>query len=235
MLATDPALATEFRKKMQRFLPSELVSQTVEQDVFWNFLTHLMQDFSAQIKQTLHAGKADSGFRMWFKTGEKMFKLNSTLNTKVFISLLLAVLSGVAITSPASAQEPKVERQAIRCSAFFQVLSDSAEARNFSNLFADAYMKERNDKSVATSGAEIELRREQVLQELNNTFESNQAALMEEAILCGAWAEGYRLQGESPTYIPIIPKIIPQQVRETYAALASAGFKKWLSSKPDVR
>ena len=145
------------------------------------------------------------------------------------------LLAAVILASSVSAQEGRVERQAIRCSAFFQVLSDSAEARNFSNLFADAYIKERNDKSVVTTGAEMEQRREQVLQELQNTFESNQAALMEEAILCGAWAEGYRLQGENPTYIPIIPKIIPQQVRETYAALASAGFKKWLSSKPDAR
>jgi predicted nucleotidyltransferase component of viral defense system len=64
MLGTDPALATEFRKEMQRFLPFELVSQTVEQEAFWDFLIHLMQDFSAQIKQTLHVGKADSGFRM---------------------------------------------------------------------------------------------------------------------------------------------------------------------------
>ena len=164
-----------------------------------------------------------------------MFELNSNLNTKVFISLFLAVFGGIAITSTASAQEARVEKQAIRCSAFFQVLSDSAEARNFSNLFADAYIKERNDKSVATSGAEMEQRRGQILQELQNNFESNQAALMEEAILCGAWAEGYRLQGENPTYIPIIPKIIPQQVREIYAALAYAGFKKWLSSKADVR
>ncbi len=164
-----------------------------------------------------------------------MFALNSNLNTKVFMSLLLAVLGSVAITSTASAQEGKVEKQAIRCAAFFQVLSESDEARNFSKLFADAYIKERNDKSVATTGAEMEQRRGQVLQELQNNFESNQAALMEEAILCGAWAEGYRLQGENPTYIPIIPKIIPQQIRETYAALASAAFKKWLSLKPDAR
>ena len=164
-----------------------------------------------------------------------MFELNSTLNIRVCVSLLLAVLNGVVITSPVSAQEARVERQAIRCSAFFQVLSDNAEARNFSNLFVEAFTKERNDKSVATSGAEVEQRREQVLQELKSTLESNQAALMEEAILCGAWAEAYRLQGESPTYIPIIPKIIPQQVRDTYAALASAAFKKWLSSQPAAR
>lgn len=164
-----------------------------------------------------------------------MCGLNSTLNIRVCVSLLLAVLNGVVITSPAIAQEARVERQAIRCSAFFQVLSDNAEARNFSNLFAEAFVKERNDKSVATSGAEIAQRREQILQELKNSVESNLAALTEEAILCGAWAEGYRLQGENPTYIPIIPKIIPQKVRDTYAALASAAFKKWLSSKPDAR
>lgn len=162
-----------------------------------------------------------------------MSVLNSTVFTQFSSGLLLAVL--IAITPSAHAQESRVEKQAIRCSAFFLMLSDSAEARNFSNLFADAYIKERNDKSIATTGAEIEQRREQVLQEIKMTTDSNQAALMEEAILCGAWAEGYRLQGDSPTYTPIIPKIIPQQVRENYAALASAAFKKWLSSSPDAR
>lgn len=162
-----------------------------------------------------------------------MSGLNSTVFTQFSSGLLLAVL--IAITPSAHAQESRLEKQAIRCSAFFLVLSDSAEARNFSTLFADAYIKERNDKSIATTGAEIEQRREQVLQEIKMTTDSNQAALMEEAILCGAWAEGYRLQGDNPTYTPIIPKIIPQQVRENYAALASAAFKKWLSSSPDAR
>jgi predicted nucleotidyltransferase component of viral defense system len=63
-LSADPALALEFRQEMQRFLPSDLVKQTVEQTAFWNFLVNLMHDLSLQIKQTLSGGTAESEFRM---------------------------------------------------------------------------------------------------------------------------------------------------------------------------
>ena len=140
-------------------------------------------------------------------------------------SLLLACM---VLASSASAQESRVAKQAMRCTAFFLVLSDSAMVQNF----ADAFIKELADKGVTISDADMQQRRELVLQELRNSYSSNQAAVVEEAVFCGAWSEGYRLQGDKPTYIPILPKIIPQTVRENYAGLASTAFTKWLSSKP---
>lgn len=144
-----------------------------------------------------------------------------------FTSLLLACM---LLASSAHAQESRVASQAIRCSAFFLVLSDSAMVQNF----ADAFVKELGDKGVTISDADMRQRRELVLQELKNSYASNQAAVMEEAVFCGAWSEGYRLQGEKPAYIPILPKIIPQAVREMYAGLASSAFPKWHSTKHDA-
>lgn len=141
-----------------------------------------------------------------------------------FTSLLLAC---TVLASSANAQESRVASQAIRCSAFFLVLSDSAMVQNF----ADAYVKELGDKGVTISDADLRQRRELVLQELRNSYASNQAAVTEEAVFCGAWSEGYRLQGEKPVYIPILPKIIPQTVRELYAGLARSAFPEWLASK----
>lgn len=140
-------------------------------------------------------------------------------------SLLLAC---IAFAFSASAQETRVAAQAIRCSAFFLVFSEGAMAQNFAN----AFVKEGSDTGVTISGADMQQRRELVVQELNNTYVSNQPALLEEAVLCGAWSEGFRLQGEEPAFIPILPKIIPQTVREKYAGLASSAFPKWLASKP---
>jgi hypothetical protein len=49
-------------------------------------------------------------------------------------------------------------------------------------------------------------------------------------VLCGAWAEGYRTQGENYSYVPIIPKLIPAAVRNEYEALAEASWKKWIAN-----
>jgi hypothetical protein len=144
---------------------------------------------------------------------------------------LSVMLLGLVLASSGYAQESRVEKQALRCSAFFIVLSASADALNFAQNFADAYSKERSDQGAAVTGAEIQQRREQVLQELKQTYLSDQAGVLEEAVLCGAWAEGYRLQGDNPAYVPILPKIIPQQVRAFYAEWASVAFKKWLALK----
>lgn len=150
------------------------------------------------------------------------------MTARMWVSI---ALMSTAFSSSVNAQESRVASQAIRCTAFFQVLSDSAMVQNF----ADAFVKELGDKGVTISDADMQQRRELVLQELRNSYASNQAAVMEEAVFCGAWSEGYRLQGDKPAYIPILPKIIPQTVRETYAGLASAAFAKWLSSKPAAK
>lgn len=63
-IKNDAALALEFRKEMQRFLPAELVTQTVDQPQFWNFLGTLMQDLYVQSRQVFSDGPVADSFQM---------------------------------------------------------------------------------------------------------------------------------------------------------------------------
>ena len=63
-LQTDVGLATGFRQEMRRFLPADLVTRTVEQAAFWNFLVGLIDDLSSQTRQFFSGAKTDFGFRM---------------------------------------------------------------------------------------------------------------------------------------------------------------------------
>ena len=145
------------------------------------------------------------------------------------------ILINTVFLFSASAQDSKIETQAIRCSALYFVIagttgSDKTNekisqdiALNFTKVYA-------NEKNTAVSSADIKIRRDLIVTEITENYISRQDALQDEAVLCGAWFEGFRVQGENYAYIPIIPKIIPTKVREEYAALAAAGFKKWVSS-----
>ncbi len=148
-------------------------------------------------------------------------------------SVVVALLSALI---PGFAQESKMESQAIRCSAFFMVFADAADNSRVKSLqqlagnFADAYVKAHDEKNTHASDADMLTRRETVLKELEAAYRDNQPALLQEAVLCGAWGEGFLLQGENITYVPIIPKIIPQKVWEEYGALSSAAFEKWMQA-----
>jgi predicted nucleotidyltransferase component of viral defense system len=52
LLKTDTRLAQDFATEMRRFLPAQLIS-TLEQPLFWDFLTNLMGDLQRQVQQTL--------------------------------------------------------------------------------------------------------------------------------------------------------------------------------------
>jgi predicted nucleotidyltransferase component of viral defense system len=44
LMKSDPSMRVEFVKEMQRFLPSRVVSETVEKTDFWEYLTHLVRE-----------------------------------------------------------------------------------------------------------------------------------------------------------------------------------------------
>ena len=124
------------------------------------------------------------------------------------------------------AQESRVEMQAGRCSAIFFMLSEThkdntASAgifQHFGSVFENLYVTEKKERvGNATRDDGIE-RRNLVLQEFKATYNSRPATLKEEVVLCGAWAEGYKIQGDNYTYVPIIPKLIPAAVRNEYEA-----------------
>jgi predicted nucleotidyltransferase component of viral defense system len=63
-LKIEPALRLDFKQEMQRFLPTELIKQTVNQAAFWSFLVQLMQDLYTESKQVLSEKKPINRFPM---------------------------------------------------------------------------------------------------------------------------------------------------------------------------
>ena len=135
------------------------------------------------------------------------------------------------------AQESRFEIQAGRCSAIFFMLSETHKDnpasfslfQHFVGVFEDLYVTEKKERTGSGTRDDGIQRRQLILQEFKETYLTRQASLKEEVVLCGAWAEGYRIQGENVTYVPIIPKLIPPSVRTEYEAFADAGWRKWIS------
>ncbi len=147
------------------------------------------------------------------------------------------ILGSLLLTAaPAFAQESKISTQAIRCAAMFSVLAethaeDQRLAKTFrdtSAMFSDVYTKEQGAQVNKDNQQEAVQRRDFILQELQNTYREREALILEETILCGSWAEGFRAQGDSYAFVPIIPKIIPQKTREDYARFAAQAFRRWI-------
>lgn len=63
-LNKDPEIAKAFRKEMARFLPNETVKETVNSEKFWHYLAHLMEDYLAQITQTMLKQPPSVEFKM---------------------------------------------------------------------------------------------------------------------------------------------------------------------------
>ncbi len=141
------------------------------------------------------------------------------------------LLTGVAGYS----QESKEEIKSARCSAIFTMLEeafpDDARTpvfRRFIGVFNDLYLQEKKERTGSASAEDGEARRLDLLREFRETYAARQAALKEEVVLCGAWADGYLVQGDNVTHVPVIPKLIPASVRQEYEVLAVAAWARWL-------
>lgn len=156
------------------------------------------------------------------------------MNTKFSLSVLIALSF---VVTNVVAQESRVEVQAGRCSAIFFMLSETHQNQStsfslfqhFVGVFENLYVAEKKERTGSGTREDGIKRRELILKEFKESYLTRQASLKEEVVLCGAWAEGYRVQGEHYTYVPIIPKLIPLPVRADYEAFADTGWKKWMS------
>jgi predicted nucleotidyltransferase component of viral defense system len=63
-LKADARAVTEFRQEMRRFLPVDMVLQTIENPAFWSFLLGLMDDLAAKSARALSDQDTASGFLM---------------------------------------------------------------------------------------------------------------------------------------------------------------------------
>jgi len=66
LLDSDPKVVVDFRKEMSRFLPGELVAQTVNEPAFWTFLVTHIRELHVATKNALAGIQStqDVGFRM---------------------------------------------------------------------------------------------------------------------------------------------------------------------------
>ena len=63
-LRDEPARRKEFIHEMQRFLPPQVVSGTVENEAFWTYLTNLLQTECVRVMQALTNTLKPVGFKM---------------------------------------------------------------------------------------------------------------------------------------------------------------------------
>ena len=153
------------------------------------------------------------------------------------ILITCTALSLLCLSGPlAFAEESRLETQAARCAAIFAMLAEAFQEnanqaksfRQFSGLFNELYLKEQKERTGDSGHDAGAARRSLLLREFRETYHERQAGMKEEVVLCGAWAEGYRVQGDNYSYVPIIPKLIPPGVRAEYEALAVTGWQRWI-------
>lgn len=63
-LQHDPDLHTDFIREMKRFLPPQIVAETIEQEVFWDYLVNAAIAEGEAVSQYLKNSGESSGFRM---------------------------------------------------------------------------------------------------------------------------------------------------------------------------
>ena len=151
----------------------------------------------------------------------------------------VGVVTGVCLSlffSSTHAQESRIATQSVRCAAIFSVLAETAanepkrQARfkTAETIFSELFVKEYSDKKGGVTLDEAHRRRDLVLEEFRDTFANRRPYIIEETVLCGAWGEGFLVQGESYGYVPVIPKVIPHNVRAEYEARGSTAFAAWV-------
>jgi len=157
-----------------------------------------------------------------------------SIAAKAFMIFLVGSLSGIL---SAYAQDSRLENQLLRCSAISTIFSIAAEKnaeteiklQKMPGLFFEFYVNEKKSKNNEMKPEEILGRRQQILSEIKDHYVDREALLLEEGVVCGAWAEGFLSQGDNITFVPVYPKVISSQTRDVYARIASVAFKKWLA------
>lgn len=153
------------------------------------------------------------------------------------ISFRLVAGIGLSLFFASShAQESRIATQSVRCAAIFSVLAESAandpkyqtRFKTAETIFSELFVKEYRDKKDGVTVDEGHRRRDLVIKELRDTYANRRAYIIEETVLCGAWGEGFLVQGENYSYVPVIPKVIPQNVRADYEARGSTAFAAWV-------
>ena len=154
---------------------------------------------------------------------------------KISFGMMAGICLSLFVTGT-QAQESRIATQSVRCAAIFAVLADAAgneqkyqsKFKTAATIFSELFVKEYRDKKEPLTLDEALRRRDLVLKELRDTYANRRTYIIEETVLCGAWGEGFLIQGEDYSYVPVLPKVIPQNIRADYEARGSAAFSAWI-------
>ncbi len=148
----------------------------------------------------------------------------------------MAVICSSLFFTSIHAQESRIATQSVRCAAIYSVLGETAanepkyqtRFKTAETIFSELFIKEYRDKKDSVTLDEAHRRRDLVLKEFKDTYTNRRAYIIEETVLCGAWGEGFLVQGDTYSYVPVIPKVIPQTIRADYEARGSTAFAGWV-------
>ena len=129
----------------------------------------------------------------------------------------------------AQAQDARLAQQALQCAVLMDTLAHAdVGAPDQAPRWQRAGSALQDVHRKTLGGAAPDARaREQMLAQLQAAHAQRSAALQEDVVVCGAWAEGFLAQGAQVQYVPVYPKVIAPALRSQYAEVARA----WLAPR----
>ncbi len=154
------------------------------------------------------------------------------INKKTLAAAVL--LAFVTFNSHAGTENARMAKQALQCSAIFTVFADThandpALSKQFAQgveIFTALYAKESGGDTAAMR-QEAATHRAGLLQQFRDQLGEREAYLREDGVACGAWAEGFFVQGDDYTFVPVYPKVIGMGARQKYTKIAADAFTRW--------
>ncbi len=151
-------------------------------------------------------------------------------NTLAVAALLIAA----AHCGSAVAEDSRMAKQALHCSAVFTVFADTHAddavlGKQFAQgveIFTGLYAKERGGDTAAMRQEAAALRAG-LLQQFREQMKDREPYLREDGVVCGAWAEGFFAQGDDYSFVPVYPKVIGISARQKYTKIAADAFTRW--------
>lgn len=129
----------------------------------------------------------------------------------------------------AHAQDVRLAQQALQCAVLMNTLAHAdvgmAEQAQRWQRAADV-LQDLHRKALGGAAPDA-VAREQVQAQLQAARAQGSAALQEDVVVCGAWAEGFLAQGVQVQYVPVYPKVIAPALRSQYAEVA----RRWLAPR----
>jgi hypothetical protein len=159
-------------------------------------------------------------------------RLDQIMQIKTLRLAIYFFISSCICTSSIAADDTRLAGQAMNCSAVFGLLSDVyakdtvlvTKFHKGVKIFTEIYLKERSEESANGLNA-AGVRREDVMKEIRNSLTTKAAYFREDAVICGAWAEGFMAQGEQVQFMLVYPKVVPMHIRPLYQAYANEAIE----------